>query len=341
MEIDTKRFTVMIVGLAVAIILVSGLMIPVISSLGGSGTYTNTGEYYYKTPVEGETHTIATLYDTEENLPTGITYDETLIVDLKGEQGFAVPVLLYTSSRTGHDMLYTITFTRDMNFDTGELWPELYGNGVIQDVTQVDENGGESGEYNASIDGKDITITKRGNSRTYDEGEVKFFIADKGDLVLSESPVIKEDTTYYLADMYQIKEFVSSEESTQVNYGVAGKGTSGGMSVLYPVEYFGMYKNSVSYSLDESSVTTQIDKTENEYGIKMNGIEIHSVWKNSTDATQTIDIDWTAKKMIVPVTVESDGGSGISDTLMSLISVIPLITVVGIVLGAITILRRK
>ena len=370
---DTKNMTMMIISLVISVVLVAGLMVPVISSLGNSGGgsgYANTGEYYYKTPVAGETHTIRIDAPTGDgDYPAGAVTNPNMIVTFDGEvlitadtnEGFAIPLWV----KDNYDLCAF--------YNSTTLWwpagPYVAPSGALPEAgIYVGQSYYSSIGFNMSyndyviceIDGATVNMAYYENGHetpiVKEPFEVKALITPDttGDYVYSMNPIVMEDT-----EIYNINEYFELKLRTDTERGVFRNVTFWGMGTLETLEtsieyldgdyamspfgepgtpdYEGWYWEDWVDSIDVTSINT----TQTENGIRLDSISIDTIWEDENEELYTVPVEVSG--FIVPVQIGGSGGSGsdISPTLLSLISVIPLITVIGIVIGAVGYLRMK
>ena len=352
MSINTMKITTVIIGLAVAVLIVSGVLVPVISSSlegdsEGSG-YTNTGDYYYKTAKEGEDHTL--IVDTAGDNVT-ITYDGSVIHTIPmGDTGWSIPLFLteYVPNASNAPLLFSLSYMIEGVSNSGVLNKTPYINGYSL-----------HGDYNSSNISLPHTFNISGTAITgMNNITLTSYMADTGDLVLAESPVIDPEQYIYTSQCFQLAPTTPVDNIITIKYAVIdASGTSDtigtgkksytesdGVSVA-GMDYdwttyttAGQYQNwyncdSADDGFSNSDIT--VHTSESPYGIKLNGIDATVHWDGHDPDTVTLT------KFVVPVEVGGSGGSGMSPTLKSMISIIPLIVTVGIVLSAITMIRMK
>lgn len=325
MEIDTKRFTVMIVGFAVAIILVSGLMVPVISSLGsndGGSGYTNTGETKFANANGTEIIGISLNFTESYIASLSITKNDDVVYQIEKDMSnipeeYDLDTLYNEYIAFGEE--WVLKFHVFCNNEENKLLSyEIYIDGTenildnVSDMPYGEINPGESYNITVSISSDFTFIWENDN---FSLPNVIGIIPKSGenDWVFCEKPVIDIDTV--------ILPVYVEIDGDYVYTSISGLGT---------------WENITWYYSPPSSTYTYNSTPYNDL-IKIDMISKRYIGNNSQETI----IEYTY--FIVPAQIGDGGGSGsgISPTLMSLISIIPLITVVGIVLGAITIIRRN
>lgn len=341
----------MVIGLAVAVIIVAGVLVPVISSSlegdsEGSG-YTNTGEYYYKTAKEGEDHTL-TLDSSGDNVT--ITYDGTVIHTIPmGDTGWSIPLFMTDITSSDTPRLYSLNCLVDGVSNGGSLRKTL----VISEYSLWGDTG-------SGTEFLPITYHITGTAITEESGvTLRSYMADTGDLVLAESPVIDPEQYIYTSQCFQLAPTTPVDNIITIKYAVIqASGTSDTIGIgkspytesdgtsIAGMDYdwttyttAGQYQNwhncdSADDGLLSSEITVRTTSTED--GLRLNGIDALIHW-DGQEQPDTV----TLTKFVVPVEVKGSGDSGMSPTLKSMISIIPLIVTVGIVVSAITMIRMK
>ena len=320
---NMKNYIVAIVSLAVAIILTVGVLVPVINDSVGSGSgtgYTNTGDYYYKTPVDGEQHTIVI---TKDGTNAVITFDDEPFKTIAmGNEGWVLPI-----------------FFNDENPWMGVIYYELYLD--YNDPTQFDSDpilsiGGSSISTSRTVTINGDKATLDGNSYEYD---IDLYIAPTGDYVYSDQPVVTDDSTFYLIDgVFTRSVKTDLTDGIDMNISYMAKNSDLTFPTLEKiVAEKDIYGVSTDYLEADSVTVTSVNTTDQNGAVKINGIDMTVTW----DDNSTEDVTFT--HLVVPVNVGSGSGSsgGISPTLASMLSVIPLIVVVGLIVGTVGYFIRR
>ena len=318
---DTKNILSVIITLVIGVILTVGVLIPVIADNSGSGgnesAYTNTGEFYYKTPVEGETHT---LKGVKNGFELQILYDDEVLHTLTlGEEAWSLPMLSFIYD----DHTYVMGYTYAPYVDGTAL--DDFIDIFIYDLT---ENSSDYYQFN-------VEFTIQGNDVNYGpdhHGICRFYLAPSGEYTYAESPIIENDTEYIISDTYG--EFdLENYWHRYANFTGSGVGTEISGITAFPSEWSNnnwCAIESIQYTLDSETV---------EQGIKLNKVEIEATWEDSESTVTNYELT----KFIVPVQIGSSGSSsgGMSPTLTSMLSVIPLIVVVGLIVGTVGFFIRR
>lgn len=357
MEIDTKRFTVMIVGLAVAIILVSGMMVPVISSLSSNNENPNEGgEKYFANDLSDVFASAGIIIPEKYNSYQGY--------ESYGEEG------LYTSDSilTLEDIRelqaisieapadYTVLLADIYNFESDTITGfrmdySAYDNSVLFSfsgpVGSVWEDVSKWTAFEINFNNGHIHMETVVDSQTYTiESYVEY------------AKMMSEKEEGYIFIKYTTNDPISVSSlqvhnTTYIQLGIMG---AEGFPYTWP-----------------DIMGSQISEDTEEY-IKINNctlIDDETAYPDTLTYVADVTVPLDDGKMPSPqpctftiisspegheltelvceisvvstMAISDDGGSGsnIPPTLMSLISVIPLITVIGIIIGAVGYLRVK
>lgn len=332
---NTKSFMSVIITLAVGVILTVGVLIPVIADNSGNeetnGGYTNTGAYYYKTPVEGETHTIAGVQDGNE---IQISYDDEVLYTLTlGEEAWILPIISYINDDStwgdGHPHIAGYQYFP---------FPDDSGTSLDNYIFEFDYDLIDKTDSGSSID-----FTIQGNKvvKSGTENTCNFYLAPSGEYTYAESPIVENNMEYIICDAFG--EYGLQTQSAAAYYRYSsfiGEGIGNEVSdVSIPLSEWHVFVaqgdwpeiESIQYTLDSETV---------EQGIKLNKVEIEATWEDSESTVTNYELT----KFIVPVQIGEDGGSSgssMSPTLVAMLSVIPLIVVVGLIVGTIGYFIRR
>lgn len=336
---DVKQTTTMIIGMAVAVILVAGLMVPVISSLDSGTddgeTLTNTGTVYY-TPVENNSTTISLTTEQVIEMKLKMTIDGGTAKELgpewTSENAYTssfYPILFFTDSNNRKGVEGVLFSGDDGEMDAIYL---MYRGGALY-VRAIFGETGVSSYYLYSVDSSDTaTITVNNGTVTYDfpGGSV---------------PAINGTYDYVVSDTSSDKGLVlSSSAQVFADTDIIAVTSNGEVSITSDEE------TGDALVLDGSSFAYGSGNVENlATGMKVwgsNDTDTFTLTSTDEDGTYTLtsldSTNHTITSFIVPVQIGGDGdGTSVPPTLMAMLSVIPLITVVGIVVGAVGFLRMK
>ena len=288
----------LVVGIVVGLIVFSAILMPTVhSSTDATLTVTNTGSYF-TTPDEGE-HTIvinaaSITYDGKVcTYPDLSLYGSATVV--MGEDWF---LRLEKSSSTG------------VNYILGGP-PQQYvnlGNATLGDLT-------------VTISGTGFTTTNLSTSATITRSDVTYFIADKGDYVLSHDPYVLNSTEFVAGirnvSSYDLFEIVSGTVSETDSYDTT------------PIRMYSFTSletgtfTDATYEVDLSTVNGDLKKLE-----QINE-DLIVTYSTDGEVTRTITIDY----IIVPVEITYDNPAYVGGELSGLIGIIPILIIAGLIIG--------
>lgn len=246
---------------------------------------------------------------------------------------------------------YAHTYTIDPDVDTGNPAQEtvyastslaigesgivrLYANGEIKVITGT----GTDSMGTADSTGISFTITDDVLDYTSSDTTAKqvsgmlAYVTSDGDYVYAHNPTVTDDSEIIIGGITNGLETTGSA-TVDIGYcasGTAGEfGTSSITAVLDPVS-----SGSATYQSTEVTVnTTDID----DEAYRIDSILFVSSWSDDSTSTAT----YTYFLAPATVTVESGGGGGVGTIMSTLLSVIPLVTVLGIIVATIGWIRMR
>lgn len=310
---ELKNAIPMIIGLAVAVVLVAGLMIPVISSLGNSGgtgggethtTESNISDYF----IHPDENTHLTLYKTYGNFDGGMT-----------------SVYSYEDLNENPDAERWRVNDAYQGL-IGEYYYEQ-GDDILDYSKEYSEN--INIKWPIIIDGTTATVTATDDTVvTYDNlllitapQSMANYIAITND---DDTPAVAP----YVGDSWicaTVDDWTTSPELV-----IIGDGSS---------------TDGINYTIWLDWNTPTEEYTDGQLVIEdgyLTGVTINYDGGSHTYSVTGPEDDYEIYYFVpIEVTESGSGGAGISSTMMSLISVIPLITVIGIIIGAIGYMRMK
>lgn len=368
---DIKKYTTLAVGLIVAVVLVSGLMVPVISSLSDSGGDGNESVVIRNTdPMHNDGLPMWTLPNEDTDFEMYFTVDST---------EHEISLFKTNPSEPGA----TAYFTGNYQSMLGARGPMVaIGDGFCIEVcylgTQenpddrfwsfwVYTSAGGTPVSSVSIEGTGIVVTdSESNTLTYPNvygyiGENpthfftdSFYFINDGEIEDYLPPYIAESTiftallglgdgesaishgtlnnleSFLISDAWETPEPISNESLEIEYYAIEDDNALRFNQMTFDISFDVEGYGNVSKSSDDVDFPSTDGKLDLIYD-----------W-------DTMDIYPIPVSFLVPaeITVESGSGSGegnssLSPTLTTLLSVIPLITVIGIIIGVIGYLRFK
>ena len=327
---QVNKFVTMAVGLIVAVVLVSGLMVPVISSVSSeSGGDLNEGEWYYKQTTD-ESNDLLDITQTENDVT--ISFNGTPLRTISfGSEHWAIPLFICTSG--GVEEIVSLVYSPELDTN-GDI---VSGKVVSVEGIYLDNDGGSglSSPYSFQFVGR--SIHQNGNTSSFvgDSDSCRMYMADKGEFVLCESPTVNADQEIYAWASECDTVFEGDILNSYKRSISCGKGTSDQFQMYTSTSYgsWDIYPTD-DYHWVDGIENVQLHTESAVDMVKVDDVAFDLIWSDSP--AQHIE----CTTFIAPVG-ESEGGSGLSPTLVSLLSVIPLITVVGIIIGAIGFMRMK
>ena len=329
---NTKSFMSVVITLAVGVILTVGVLIPVISDNSGNdnngtGSYTNTGEYHYRFAEEGENHTI-------EVANTGtaitITYDNVLFKTLEmGNESWIVPLIMHNPEDNISDK--AIMYLTEVGDSTDvSLGNSVYIGGLVL-------NPNVSKKY--TIQGSDISY----DNNPIIENSVYMYLSneDSDDYVLSKTPIVENTDEYiWIADAWG--EFGLKTETEDAWSKTVSDFTRTTLEQLPDYNQDTIPCHLEAYSspdyVGQDTFNVTLNTSSVDAGTRIDSLILHITMEDNSVWNTTFT------QFVVPTQAGSggsEGGSGMSPTLSAMLSVIPVIVVVGLIIGAVTYFIRR
>lgn len=311
MELNTRSFMIMAVTLVVGIVLITGVVAPVIGNVSSSGGGDNSGESFTN---EGHGFLSAT------DQSTSVTF-------------YPVSANKYSTDpdSVADRPLYDAPLFILANEDTYRIMvlEEVGGPSYFQ-VFSMDQGTPVTADM-LTLSGTTLTFTPRGESTAVTKSNIIYYSSETGNYT------------------YVTEKFLGDAPPTYGTYFALNN---------TPLYCFGLYP---SQSFSQGAATFVISGTPATNTVTVYGADTHS---DSAEITitddqitdisfsiATIDISLNPGSldenlfmfyMVLPVEVGgSDGGSDVPEYLSSLLSVIPLLMIVGLILGVVAFLRMK
>lgn len=358
-NINTKGFIVAAISIAVSVILVVGCLIPVITdSLGTERTvlYTNEGGWYYNEVTDDANTTITfgtyEYFDGPLSPPftqLKVTIDdnepiETTIPEWTSENGMdnsALPIFIFKTNDGKYGIEGVVSGCGGMQDAESEYVKRTGGimyYRFIQGDTEPTLEYAFADEISPSFS---VTLSNGQvsyNNLTFPSinGKYELYLSGQtsGEYVLGESLSVIDSTEFYCCGWCGSTTIETDEEigdSTIVYGNVIGSICKGKVStILEP-------SNSSFYVILDSSIsstptfTLDTQPTQDEKGTVINYIDV-----TSDDASIG-----AIGGFIVPVEIAEGGETEISPVLRSMITIIPLIVVIGLIMGTVGYFLRK
>lgn len=245
---------------------------------------------------------------------------------------------------------YAHSYTIDPDVDTGNPPKEveyastslvmgdsaivrLYANGEIKVITATgtDSMGIADSAGIAFTLSDDVLSYTSSDTTAKQVSGMLAYVTSEGDYVYAHNPTVAEDTEIIIGG---VTHDLATTGSATVDIGYCASGEFGS---------FG--SDSVTAILDPSSsggaayqsTEVTVNSTETDGAYRVDNILFTSTWSDDSTSTAT----YTYFLAPATVTVESGGGGGVGTVLSNLLSVIPLITIVGIIVATIGWLKLR
>ena len=378
MELNGK--ITMMISLAIAVVIVTGVMTPIISdTLNGGGSdkgIVNTGEYYLKNIDDDEEHVLSISYTDSSVVVTSDSYTKTM--PKSGDWLF--PIMMMTFVGSWDEEEYIDTYVWCVAFHESALNNDAETVGPYAEIMY----GGLDGMNQANIldtTSEFLTFTikltfdtivtygyfdKGGDfeTETYEDTgpNAISILSENGEWVYSKTPVVSKDTTFYLVKDYYHAEGTYDEGISEYME-VLGQGTITEMQSqeppLYPYwnyeeyNYFPGGHDIYSYEVTWNAPVWDIsDKgsmvTLKKVSLSCTGTRSEDHMRSVGNIPETTEKTFVIDTFLVPVTPVSNGqpandgdnGSEIPPTLANLVSIVPVLVLAGLVIGTIGYIRR-
>lgn len=308
MELNTRSFMLMAVTLVVGIVLIAGVVVPVISDVSSNGGDDDSGESFTN---EG------TGFLTKTDQSTSVTY-----YPVSNNKYSTQPDSV--ADRPVYDAPLYILAT-DNTYMIRVL--EEQGGPSYFQVFSLDHDAGAILSDMLTLSGTTLTFTPRGESTAVTKSNIMYYPTETGAytfVTFKDMGQTPEYGTYYALENTPVYCFGLLSSSGMASF------TINGTSQTNTVTVFGAdtYSDSAEITLTDNQIT------DISFTIVTTDISIDP---GSLDG-ETIGMFY----MVLPVEVGgSSGGSDVPEYLSSLLSVIPLLMIVGLILGVLAFLRMK
>ena len=336
---DIKGHSTMIIAMAIAVVVMTGVMVPVISDAldsaggGGSGSsnepYVNSGTAYLKAWDSNE-HQITI---TDSNVNVVFNYDGTDVLTMaKGSEGWCIPVIVGEHEReevSTYIVCFTYTIADGIGL-TNMFYLEITqdSNGIISDTWKDQIYASAQGtvftiEIYEEYDYKyaDVLVSGEYVSDSL-TGVTKFLSDSSGEYVYAESPVVADGTEVIQMNCYYA--YSEAHGSTPSEFTIVEGFSKGDISYL-GADYdnywniIGFTNDSMimidgnRYALDDIlSCTLSTETLDN--GTRINGMTVETLWYYQSDEfTRTYTFDMYIAPKVVSNSTESDAKYTIAD----------------------------
>lgn len=319
---ENNKVVMIVVGAVVSIVLITSMLIPVIATAtsgnGGGGDYVNEGQFRYA-PITPTTNEVIKLERVGDVFNLSIDDEIAYTIPVVADMDVFLPLFIAYTDEEGAEYI-GVQFSNDTFKDNRITFHDLYSD----NDDSVDSFATSPYIFTITDGVVDYTI---GDFYPYFGDSFIYMIDPNGDYIYSNNPVVQSDTKVYFVDNYEDVELEEEHESDyDIFYYLRGYGTVSDFQIT-------SHLNLVSSTLNVSD---------------FNGaIKIDSVTFTFSTNPETVEDDRTATiegRCIVPMVVSGAGGSsgGLSPTLNTVLSIIPLLMVVGVIMFVIggVIVRR-
>ena len=354
-NINTKGFIVAAISIVVSVILVVGCLIPVITdSLGTERTvlYTNEGNYYYNTVTNSTSTTLSfTILDGDPEWPfstmlMSINGGEAEITELPSwtsEQSFdfnALPLFTFITNdgKYGIEGIASIGL-EDMDGEYIKKGGLMYFRMIQGSVPELHYMVDSLGEISVTLSNGSVSyVFQTEDVPTQLNGTYLLNIVDgtTGEYTLintqtNHGPTVLDSTKFYMADWIGAVS-IESDVETGDPYVVLGEAAAvGGYGTI--ADYSDLSNLSV-YDFERSNfVSAVMNTTPAETG---DGKILEYLI-----VTDENDTEYDMPCFIVPVEIAVGGETEMSPVLRSMITIIPLIVVIGLIMGTVGYFLRK
>lgn len=346
---DSTAMTSKVLSLIVAIVVFACVLVPVVGSManggdsggGGAITYTNVGDYYYKSATtDSDEHLMEVTHYIHYNEDSTDTIELTVVVDGNEVYSnifenvnddyyeFATPIVLAYSD-DGYLVNYGGYCRWEINSDT---LPTVCYN-MLPDSEEFDDDSATT-VTNLRISNGTLSYTDR-ETNSPNTIAIEYYMAEDGEYVLADSnvKVAKSDTTIYVN--YSL--YMTSETSEMLMYyRIIGQFDSSNITSSELDMQGYLHIGGVTWvNISNPQCSATLDSTIDDVGITLESINADAqleydgnVFNGSTTITQ----------FFVPVTVSlsADSGSSDSGVVGTLIGIIPIFVVLGLLMFAVS-----
>lgn len=348
-NINTNGFIIAAISIIVSIILVTGVLIPVIADNSGTERtvlYTNEGDWYYDEVTDSTQVSISISQSMNEDdrpvfsisinngtaKPTGmpewisensIVFKSLPLFTFKTNDGKYGVEGIVAIGNESMDAEYLLAGGGLMyyRFIEGQT-PELYYCIDIDSVTSP----------TITMTNGVVSYSSFNQTPTALNGTYLLSITDgtTGDFTLMSGPTVLNDTSFYMADCVGDASIETEDADAFIVLDEAiGAGCYGQISDYNTASKLCIYDFGRNYTTITSSIST--NDAESGDGLVLGAVTITAYGTAPLPLTH----------FIVPVEIAVGGDSAMSPTLKSMVSVIPLIVIVGLIVGTVGYFMRR
>lgn len=342
---NTDSFLPKIIGILVAIVVFSLVLVPIVNSAGQSGgdsspiTYTNTGDFYYKSATaDNSVHTFEYIHKEYMINEEDWEWIESYEID-------GVEVLRYSPDMSELNIpRFFIGWS-----DTAQYWIDP-GNSVIckepgsinnalnielTDLVETDTS--YEFTYSLSIQNGTMSYVDMNTHQTQTV-PIKYYLSseEQGDYVLSETPIVAKNTDIYIAKEGYAPE--TNNQGGEAYYTIGGKINSSELIqdtvTVQGVEYYGMGR-----SYQEGTLYCEMNSIEGNNILTLSSMEVTGYitlrYDDTYHTSHYFEFTESIIQFLVPTTVTVEGSADENDTNFAyeLLKIVPIFVALGILLG--------
>ena len=326
---DLNHNTTVVIALAIAVTVVMGMMVPIISdtiamhntgSGGGGGgnsdnSYVNEGSMYMKSKMASDEVHFLSFINTGSKIEfrmDGETYTEK---NITGTDFWSYPIVIIGSETTtdnGSEYTYElISFERDLENNpviSGNLFTSYItenekrsacgGKQIIFDLTEI-----EIAEFQFHANGMSILVNTQpiGQDTPY-----TMFLMTDGDWVVAENPVVNPNQKIYSYGESRGTSNGFTYSAYSYGYGQASYFTD----LYYGEIGYGIDPNdeeSEAYGYVPGDVQINVELTDTDYGVRLGNVNYTGDWYTDPEEESLFSTDESFNTYIVPKVVKARG----------------------------------
>ena len=347
---ETNKYLTLVITLVVGTILITGVLIPVISDSGsdsGSGTGAATDVLYYNAPVENEEH-VYSIVNNEDNeqLSSGtvrillddsvmkeIPWDATSVNQNNRPDDVAIPVLFgeFTTEMQGVSISIRYMYYVGVTYDWTDNWSPTISiieegvatMGTDSNVTYI-EDGITDTPYTIKTTGNAVTEIN-GSAPEIPFSGITLMLNNDGTHFYIENPKFDTDDDITVVGFHNERKW---DESVSNWYLV-------GVGCWFTGKIADIGEMTCHETVNSSIVLNSSTAVANMTGDKLESVDV-------TASLGDFDLEMEITHAIVPVYEIDDGGNGgSSGPVKAILTVIPLLLIVGMVFLAINFVMKR
>ena len=305
MELNAKTMSVAIISLAVAIILAISVLVPIIAgTTSDTVTQINSGIRFAATDDTENVHNISINMSSSGGVYV-ITDGDRISVPMNSQPGAVLAIgsnsILYVTS-AGAVSVIKESATDSLGTVTSDAPIQLTMTGSTLGYTVSDVATTATGYLAYMAKSDDYVMAKNG------------YVTDSTDIIFGAYTATKTTENVDVSFGYCVNGTVSAIQSTDI-------------AIPDP-------------TLEATSSTISVELSEIRSNLKqISGMTIETAWSENTTAKGTTEI--TFETMLVPMSVSYTNPNPITGPLAALINVIPLLVIIGLLIGTLAYMKLK